>query len=620
MKKIFKKNILNFMCVGLILTVCLWNLRDYDYIRSVDEFGYFGVAASFAGWDWRDVLATSDYYSFGYSFLLFPFMLLARLGLPMALIYKAVILLNGCFLVGVFVLVMHVQRKVFSDFPDQLQSVTALMVALYIANAVQSNTAGVEMCLRFLFWAILSTLISFVKKPGIGNSTLLIGLSIYIFTVHMRAIGVSIAVAGVLALYVISHIKAINKKLLIYIIGLIVVGILAFGGMKRYITSEVYVNKYEKSKQEITDESVELDAQVEKISSSNVNDLQANIGGAAELLTRNGIKDLILSFCGKLFYAFSATILLGAVGFMIAIRKIWEAIINKVKRRNETPWGTLQWYVFFSFFALCNSLGVSAIFKCMPFYREGALYLCQVETIVFGRYADFALGGVMVLGIYGLYHCKEYFLQIIISVMGFLGLSWIVQYQFDAMIVNLANDKIADFRINQTPWCAILSNGDINYFAYYVAVVSLGIFTVLLFTSFYSKPKFNLFAMGMLAVCIMWGAMEVKYSDEYNQSKSYRDDQIKTVWNWIEMTDSNTDIYYIGNNYGDGGSDVKILQWMLGKRSIHVRTLEDADKIDNANVIVLCGSDSKKISEYLDAQRLLIFDSKALRVYTTYLR
>lgn len=608
------------MCVGLILTVCLWNLRDYDYIRSVDEFGYFGVAASFAGWDWRDVLATSDYYSFGYSFLLFPFMLLARLGIPMALIYKAVILLNGCFLVGVFVLVMHVQRKVFSDFPNQLQSVTALMVALYIANAVQSNTAGVEMCLRFLFWAILSTLISFVKKPGIGNSTLLIGLSIYIFTVHMRAIGVSIAVAGVLALYVISHIKAINKKLLIYIIGLIVVGILAFGGMKRYITSEVYVNKYEKSKQEITDESVELDAQVEKISSSNVNDLQANIGGAAELLTRNGIKDLILSFCGKLFYAFSATILLGAVGFMVAIRKIWEAIINKVKRRNETPWGTLQWYVFFSFFALCNSLGVSAIFKCMPFYREGALYLCQVETIVFGRYADFALGGVMVLGIYGLYHCKEYFLQIIISVMGFLGLSWIVQYQFDAMIVNLANDKIADFRINQTPWCYILSNGDINYFAYYVAVVSLGIFSVLLFMSFYSKKRLNLFAMGMLAVCIVWGAMEVKYSDEYNQSKSYRDDQIKTVWNWIEMTDSNTDIYYIGNNYGDGGSDVKILQWMLGERSIHVRTLEDADKIDNTNVIVLCGSDSKKISEYLDAQRLLIFDSEALRVYTTYLR
>lgn len=620
MKAFIKKNIVNFICAGLILTVCLWNLRDYDYIRSVDEFGYFGVAASFAGWDWGDVLATSDYYSFGYSFLLVPFMLLARLGIPMALIYKAVILLNGCFLVGVFALVMHVQREIFPDFPDQLQSAAALMMALYIANAVQSNTAGVEMCLRFLFWAILSTLISFVKKPGIGNSTLLIGLSIYIFTVHMRAIGVSIAVAGVLALYVISHIKAINKKLLIYMIGLIVVGILAFGGMKRYITSEVYVNKYEKSKQEITDESVELDAQVEKISSSNVNDLQANIGGAAELLTRNGIKDLILSFCGKLFYAFSATILLGAVGFMVAIRKIWEAIINKVKRRNETPWGTLQWYVFFSFFALCNSLGVSAIFKCMPFYREGALYLCQVETIVFGRYADFALGGVMVLGIYGLYHCKEYFLQIIISVMGFLGLSWIVQYQFDAMIVNLANDKIADFRINQTPWCYILSNGDINYFAYYVAVVSLGIFSVLLFMSFYSKKRLNLFAMGMLAVCIMWGAMEVKYSDEYNQSKSYRDDQIKTVWNWIEMTDSNTDIYYIGNNYGDGGSDVKILQWMLRERSIHVRTLEDADKIDNTNVIVLCGSDSKEISEYLDAQRLLIFDSEALRVYTTYLR
>ena len=366
----------------------------------------------------------------------------------------------------------------------------------------------------------------------------------------------------------------------------------------------------EKSKQEITDESVELDAQVEKISSSNVNDLQANIGGAAELLTRNGIKDLILSFCGKLFYAFSATILLGAVGFMVAIRKIWEAIINKVKRRNETPWGTLQWYVFFSFFALCNSLGVSAIFKCMPFYREGALYLCQVETIVFGRYADFALGGVMVLGIYGLYHCKEYFLQIIISVMGFLGLSWIVQYQFDAMIVNLANDKIADFRINQTPWCYILSNGDINYFAYYVAVVSLGIFSVLLFMSFYSKKRLNLFAMGMLAVCIMWGAMEVKYSDEYNQSKSYRDDQIKTVWNWIEMTDSNTDIYYIGNNYGDvceynkvvckysesNIQDIELEPWIPIKK-IHVKK---GQKVKSGDVLitVVAGDIDEKIAEY----------------------
>lgn len=64
MKAFIKKNIVNFICAGLILTVCLWNLRDYDYIRSVDEFGYFGVAASFAGWDWGDVLATSDYYSF----------------------------------------------------------------------------------------------------------------------------------------------------------------------------------------------------------------------------------------------------------------------------------------------------------------------------------------------------------------------------------------------------------------------------------------------------------------------------------------------------------------------------------------------------------------------------
>lgn len=601
MKAFIKKNIVNFICAGLILTVCLWNLRDYDYIRSVDEFGYFGVAASFAGWDWSDMLATSDYYSFGYSFLLVPFMLLARLGIPMALIYKAVILLNGCFLVGVFALVMHVQREIFPDFPDQLQSAAALMMALYIANAVQSNTAGVEMCLRFLFWAILSTLISFVKKPGIGNSTLLIGLSIYIFTVHMRAIGVSIAVAGVLVLYVISHVKAINKKLLIYMVGLTVAGMLAFVGVKSYVADEIYVNHYSEEKGHLEENEI----------NDNINNLDRNLKKVKNLMTTEGLQDLGMSICGKLYYAFSATFLLVEIGIAFAI----GTCINLSKR--IAKWNSFQWYALLAFLAFMGEIMVSSIYKIMPFYRGGQLHLYPLETIVFGRYADFAVGGLMLLGIYGLYYVEQYVRQIAFSVVCFLGLAWVVQYQFDMMTVNLANDKIANFRINQTPWFAVLSNGNINYFAYYAAAVSIAFFTVMVFAGGCKKRKKEMLTMVMLGVCFMWGAMSVHYSKEYNDSKGHRVYQIGTVVDIISATDENTQIYYIGSDYRDGGSDVEILQWRLGKRTIHVRTLADLDNDEVSSAILLCHSNNQEIMEALMEEGNYIFDSTALQVYVS---
>lgn len=601
MKIFAKKNILNFVCVGLIFAVCLWNLRDYDYIRSVDEFGYFGVAASFVGWDWRDVLAMSDYYSFGYSFLLAPFMLLARLGIPMALIYKAVILLNACFLVGVFALAMHVQREIFTDFPKQLQSAAALMIALYIANAVQSNTAGVEMCLRFLFWAIISTLISFVKKPGIRNSTLLIGLSIYIFTVHMRAIGVSIAVAVVLAFYVIFHIKAISKKLLIYMVGLTVVGILAFSGIKNYVTSEIYVNHY--SEENGSSDRYEID--------DNVNNLNRNFDKVGNLMSREGLQDLGMSICGKLYYAFSATFLLIEIGIALAA----GTCINHFKR--IAKWDSFQWYALLAFLSFFGEIMVSSIFKIMPFYREGKLYLYPPETIVFGRYADFAVGGLMLLGIYGVYHAEQNIRQIAVSVVCFLGLAWVVQYQFDMMIVNLANDKIASFRINQTPWFAVLSNGNINHFAYYAAAVSIAFFAVMVFAGGCKKRKKEMLTMVMLGVCFMWGAMSVHYSKEYNDSKSHRTYQIGTVVDIISTTDEATPIYYVGSDYRDGGSDVDILQWRLGKRTIHVRTLEDLNNDEASTAILLCHSDNQEISEALKEKENYIFDSTALQVYVS---
>ena len=113
LKAIFKSYKVDMFFMILIFGVCIWNIRDYDCIRSVDEFGYFGVAASLAGWDWKEMMATSNYYSFGYSLILVPLIWIAQIGISMSRVYKIVIVLNAFLLVGEYLLIKRVEEKVF---------------------------------------------------------------------------------------------------------------------------------------------------------------------------------------------------------------------------------------------------------------------------------------------------------------------------------------------------------------------------------------------------------------------------------------------------------------------------------------------------------------------------
>ena len=609
-KAFFESHKIDMFFIMLILGVSVWNLREYDCIRSVDEFGYFGVAASFAGWDWREVLATSNYYSFGYSLVLVPFIWIAQIGASMSRVYKLVIISNAFLLVGVYLLIKKIEEKIFATMPDGLRRVTALAVSLYIANTVHMNSADPEIALRFLFWSILSILLSFIQKPGFLNGTLLIALSVYAFSVHMRAIGVSMAVVGVVALYIVSHFKKMNKKLFFYMIAMVAAAVVTFSWGKSYVVDEIYVNHYAEENVNHYEEEKHKDDTEENRAVKDVNSIEFNIQKTKNLFSVDGIKDIGMSICGKLYYAFSATLLLVIMGVTITFCLCFT-------KQKPSDWNMLKWYSLFSFLAFAGMILVSGIYKIMPFYREGQVYLYPLETIVYGRYADFAVGGLMLLGIYGLYYVEQYIRQIAISVVCFLGLAWVVQYQFDMMTVNLANDKIANFRINQTPWFAVLSNGNINYFAYYAAAVSIAFFAIMVFAGGCKKRKKEMLTMVMLGVCFMWGVISVHYSKEYNDSKGHRTYEIGTVVDIISATDENTPIYYIGSDYRDGGSDVEILQWRLGKRTIHVRTLADLDNDEMSSAILLCHSNNQEIMEALTEEENYIFDSTALQVYAT---
>ncbi len=60
-----------------------------------DEFGYWGNAATIAGWNWNELLALTPYYSIGYSLMLVP---LFKLGLTSVQMYRIAILMNMGFI------------------------------------------------------------------------------------------------------------------------------------------------------------------------------------------------------------------------------------------------------------------------------------------------------------------------------------------------------------------------------------------------------------------------------------------------------------------------------------------------------------------------------------------
>lgn len=604
--KLIKANLVNIIFIMLIFVICLWNIRSYERIRAVDEFGYWGIAAVFSGWDWKEVMATSEYYSFGYGFVLVPLFLFARLGVPMAAIYKAAIAMNAFFMVGIYLLVQYIEKEIFANYTKLLSSVTALMITLYIGNTVQMNVAWTEVYLCFIFWCIVATLIRVLKKPSYGNTCLLLLLSANIFAIHMRAIGVAVSVLLVLIIYILTHIKTLDKKYIAYVLGTVIVLVLAVLWMKVFVSNYIYHNSYA--------EQVVNSLKTENIvSTTSVNDLQSTIRKAKGLLNLEGIFDLLMSVSGKLYYAFSASYLLSAMGFVISVAFVLTGIAKKLRKISSPKWQLMQWVSLFLLLAFCGEILVSAIFKCVHFYEPNVANI-STETIVFGRYADFAVGGIMLLGIYGIYNIRRHYREMVISITAFILLAIIVQFQFD--ILSFFNGKaIATFRGSVAPWFMILADKSIDYFSYYVAIISIGVFSLIVLSGMQGIKRKNVFSLVLIATSVVWGILGISYSKDFNLSKIHKEKNVGTVANIIEVTDEDVPIYWITENYTDSNSDIEILQWSLGNRSIRVRTVPDLETLNLEQAIMICYSGDEDINDVMRTEVENIYSSGTLEVY-----
>ncbi len=561
--KIDKYKVINIIFIAVIFVVCLWNVGSLQRIRVVDDgFCYWGIAANFAGYDWSGLISESAYYSYGYSIILVPLFLLHRLGLSMTTIYRLAIVLNAFFLSGCYLMALYMIRELCGDIPDMLKQTVSLFVTLYIGNTAQVGLAWTETFLLFMFWCVLVLLYRVIKEPGYLNILGLTAASAWLFAIHMRSIGVVIAVCMVILLYYVNQRKTVDKKYIIYTFAVSVIFVCLALFIKNYVSAEIYLGNDRES----------------------VNNIQSNLNRAGNFLSARGMLDLILSVIGKLYYVAAATFVLGIIGALTAFTSLCSGFIKKIKKQTDYKWQAKDWMFCFILLSFLAEIGIEAMFKHTPFFRsmEARLY---DETIIYGRYADFVVGPVIILGIWAIYHLKERYYEVAVSVVMSIAGTMIVQFLYDITAFRKGSDKVG-FKFAAVPWVYALADGHKTDFAYYVMMVSIGVLIIMCLIMLILKSKWYGPGLMLVLIAAVWSGVGVWEGKSYTESKVSKEKTVDSVIQIVDSIDDEVPIYFIGKS----NTEVKILQWLLADRSIHTCAPENISDIDLDNSIILANS------------------------------
>ena len=596
--KVKPSNIVNLLFIIIIFTACLWDVGSLERIRVIDDgFCYWGIAATLSGYDWIDLISTSAYYSYGYSLVLIPLFLLHRLGLSMAIIYRLAIVMNACFLSGCYLMALYMLKEIFKDIPDGLKYIISLFAALYIGNTAQMGLAWTETFLLFMFWCIVVLMYRFMKKTTYLNTLGLAAATAWLFAIHMRAIGVVLSVCLVLACFLISHFKEIEKKYIVYTIAVFAVFFCVVIILKKYVSNYIYLGTAENS----------------------INNVSVNVTRVGNLLNIRGLMDIAVSFIGKLYYVTAATFVFGMIGVFASLFLLGSGFIKKIKTGIWSKWQTKEWMTCFILLSFLAEIGIAAIFKIAPYFRtiETKLY---DDTVVFGRYSDFVVGPMLILGVWTVYNLREHYYEVIAGILMSIVSTIVVQILYDVNAFRMGTNLVG-FRFASVPWLNIIADKHKIDFAYYVMMISLCVLIIICLVRLLSQYKWHSFGAILMLIALMWAVLAEMKGAEYTASKVSKEKAVDTVAYMIEAVDDNLPIYMIGQT----NTEVKILQWLLAERSIHVCSLEDISDIDTNNAIILGNSSETDtidlLGQYLDflydSGNICVFGNPESRYYET---
>ena len=388
-------------------------------------------------------------------------------------------------------------------------------------------------------------------------------------------------------LFLYSRYKDIDKKYILYTIAAFAVSFCVVIVLKNYVSNNIYLGTGENS----------------------VNNVSTNVTRFGSLLNIRGLMDIAVSFIGKLYYVSAATFVFGIIGVFTSLFFLISGFVKKIKTGRRDKWQLKEWMTCFVLLSFLAETGIAAIFKIAPYFRtiEAKLYN---DTVVFGRYSDFVVGPMLILGVWTVYHLREHYYEVIAGILMSIVSTVVVQILYDVNAFRVGIDSIG-FRFASVPWLAIIADGHKIDFAYYVMMISLGVLMAICLVRLLSKYKWHSFGVILISIALMWAVLGEMKGAEYTASKVSKEKTVDTVAYMIEELDNNLPVYMIGQ----ANTEVKILQWLLAERSIHVCSLEDISNIDTKNAIILGNSSETDAIDSLGQRLDFLYDSGNICVF-----
>lgn len=335
-------------CLLIILVVApyMWKFKMPQL--NTDEFGYWGSASFFAGYDWSEVISTNSYFSYGYGLILAILLLNIKNSI---ICFKAAIVLNAVFLIGLYLILKRIACSLFDGISHVYCCVICLIATLYCATVCYAGMSLPECLLAFLFALNIYLLLLFIKKISWSRGVLIFIFSFYMYIVHMRTIVFLAMNILIVVAFLLKNSNGKIKKTIIKIGTLLVIVCLLYFGTN-FIKTLVQSHAW-------------------KISSNEVvgNDFSGQVSRIKYFLSKEGITDFIYNFCGRIFYFITST-----YGFIMLF------ISNAVRSLNDkNESAAIKFFNLYLLLSIIGTIAISCIFSMKP---------TSTTVLFYGRYCD----------------------------------------------------------------------------------------------------------------------------------------------------------------------------------------------------------------------------------------
>lgn len=562
-----------FACLFIVILCCL-QIRSLDYIVVLnDEFGYWAHAASAVGYDWKELISETPYYSWGYSIWLIP--IIAILPTPL-LWYKAAILLNVVFLLISYYLCYQSGRKLFPQISDKIMSLISLVVIIYPSNIIYAQVAWSETLCYFLFWLETYLIIRLDERFNAKNYVLSIVVALYSYSVHNRNIGILLSTIVIITAIIIKNKKHVGYYLLIPI--LIIVGYKGIDLVKMHQINTLWSNS----------------------KASSVNNVGLDSATVTHYASRiiNEMKLLCISVGGKYFYLLTGFALTLPIVIIRFVKELY------VKIKNKTFFGD---YTCSYFFILLSGLAMFGICALQMNHWN-----TRKDMIVYGRYMENALGPLLLLALAeAVSYRKELKTALVISIVSILAGIFPVFYYMDnvnAGFNSICSPFIGVFYriINDTPKVFSI----------------LGIFFALVFAILYlsSLVSNTNIRTAIIVLCLgltysTLGCILGYYSAE---SRKGYDDCRTALYEQVSGERDDYELFYVKNpDYDSLSTNPKYLQFMIPNRTIHIIQTNEIEEHIQQNAIIMTNPKDEESQKYLcDNGSSLLECNYLLALYT----